>query len=411
MTQEITALLEQKKGEFDAKIAGLDATIQTKAKEAFNEFETKMKEAHEAEIKGLTERLDGVVAELKAKNTKNEVKTLEEAFVQAYQEQKSAIEKLASQKGGETVVLELKTPVNVGLSNTLFAGDTQVSITQNTNVISPIRSRLLTYLGAVGAGSIGSTIAMWVEEHDEQGTPIPTAELAAKPNISVKYKEKTARTVKFPAYTKVSTELLSDAPQLFSRIQNNLLRRINIAIENALFTGDGDGSDEDALIGLTELSTQFTGGTLADKVATPNNFDVLRAVALQAFENDGVANAIFVDAGALAEMDLAKGEDGHYLMPPFKTANGNLIAGISLIPTTAFKNNADIKFIGGDLSVVNVLFRQGLTIMIDKDGNDFTTNKRTILAEARLVQFASANDKQVLIKGNFTAAKALLSNA
>jgi len=108
---------------------------------------------------------------------------------------------------------------------------------------------------------------------------------------------------------------------------------------------------------------------------------------------------------------LAKGEDGHYLMPPFKTANGNLIAGISLIPTTAFKNNADIKFIGGDLSVVNVLFRQGLTIMIDKDGNDFTTNKRTILAEARLVQFASANDKQVLIKGNFTAAKALLSNA
>ena len=82
-----------------------------------------------------------------------------------------------------------------------------------------------------------------------------------------------------------------------------------------------------------------------------------------------------------------------------------------MIPTTAFKNNADIKFIGGDLSVVNVLFRQGLTIMIDKDGNDFTTNKRTILAEARLVQFASANDKQVLIKGNFTAAKALLSNA
>jgi hypothetical protein len=67
-----------------------------------------------------------------------------------------------------------------------------------------------------------------------------------------------------------------------------------------------------------------------------------------------------------------------------------------------------IDFIGGDLSVVNVLFRQGMRVQIGLDGNDFINNKKTILLEQRLVQFVSANDAQTIIKGSFATAKALL---
>jgi hypothetical protein len=81
---------------------------------------------------------------------------------------------------------------------------------------------------------------------------------------------------------------------------------------------------------------------------------------------------------------------------------------MKVISTTAVTAG---EFIGGDTSVANVLFREGLSIQIGMDGNDFTNNKKTILVEQRLVQFVSANDTPVLVKGVFATAKAALETA
>jgi hypothetical protein len=77
-----------------------------------------------------------------------------------------------------------------------------------------------------------------------------------------------------------------------------------------------------------------------------------------------------------------------------------------VIPTTAVTGE---DFIGGDLSVLNVLIREELGIQIGLDGNDFINNKKTMLLEKRVVQFASANDTGCLIKGQFDVAKAALA--
>jgi hypothetical protein len=52
-----------------------------------------------------------------------------------------------------------------------------------------------------------------------------------------------------------------------------------------------------------------------------------------------------------------------------------------------------------------------MTVQIGLDGNDFISNKKTILVEQELVQFVSANDTQVLVKGAFETAKTLLEAA
>jgi hypothetical protein len=49
-----------------------------------------------------------------------------------------------------------------------------------------------------------------------------------------------------------------------------------------------------------------------------------------------------------------------------------------------------------------------MNIQIGLDGNDFTKNLKTIIVEQELVQFVSANDTQVLVKGTFAAAKTLI---
>ena len=94
------------------------------------------------------------------------------------------------------------------------------------------------------------------------------------------------------------------------------------------------------------------------------------------------------------------------VLPVFATANGLEVSGMRVIPTTAVTGE---NFIGGDMSVLHVLVREELGIQIGLDGNDFTNNKKTMLLEKRIVQFASANDVGCLIKGEFDVAKAALA--
>lgn len=302
---------------------------------------------------------------------------------------------------GKKVVF--KSPVTIGTGNTIGAnGSASHSLlTVNTGIISQIRKRILTYLGSVSAGTISNQYAQWVEELDEQGNPVFLAEAAGKPQVSVRYEEREMKARKVAAFVKVTKEMLRDLPQLISYVQNNLIRRIDIVTENGLFSGDGLGTN---LKGLISYATAFTGGGL--KTAKPSNADVFRALALQVEKAFGTANAVFVRPDILAEMDVEKADDsGSYLIPPFK--DGTNLAGMRLIPTMGLPNGTD--FVGGDLTVVQVRFREGMTLEMDRTGDDFTNNLYTILAEQELVQFVSANDTNLLVKGDMATALAAIT--
>ena len=104
----------------------------------------------------------------------------------------------------------------------------------------------------------------------------------------------------------------------------------------------------------------------------------------------------------MAQLDVSKDDNGAYLLPPFRAANGNQIAGLTLISSNGLPSGVD--FIGGDLSVINVMFTDNMSVQIGLDGNDFTKNKKTILVEQELLQFVSANDTQVLVQGDVATA-------
>jgi hypothetical protein len=171
------------------------------------------------------------------------------------------------------------------------------------------------------------------------------------------------------------------------------------------------------LKGLIPYATAFDGGVgvaggtgLVALVQEPNEYDVIRALALQVENSYGIPSKVFVTPDTIAVMDISKDGEGRYILPPFKSSNGLVIAGVELVSTTAL-NGTGYDFVGGDLSVVNVQFLEEAAIQIGLDGNDFTKNKKTILVEQELVQFVSANDTQVIVKGDFASAKVLLNAA
>ncbi len=359
------------------------------------------------DVTAIKEAITNVETQIEALKQANnepqkEVKSFREALMSAFEAKAEDINNAINTKGAN-VDIQVKAAVNVTEANTILGGDSASHwlLTSFTGVISAVRSRVSRYLGLVSVGTINNRVAMWVEEYNEQGTPIFIGEGTGKTNVSVQYKEKEAKVQKIAVYCKVSTEMLRDLPQLVSYLQANLLRRIEVATVTELFAGNGT-----MLNGLLGYATAFTGGGVT--TAIPSDFDVFRALALQVQKGFGTASAVFVNPDILAAMDMEKSIDGIYLIPPFKSADGTEVAGMQLIPELALIGSG-VDFVGGDLSVVNVRFREGLSINIGEDGNDFTNNMRTILAEQALVQFVSAKDTQVLVKGTMAAAKNLIT--
>jgi HK97 family phage major capsid protein len=257
-----------------------------------------------------------------------------------------------------------------------------------------------------------SATQMILQQPSPRGEPVFTGEGDDKPQASVRYEEREQKAHKVAVFGKVTTEMLRNLPRLVSYIQNNLMKRVDIKTEDKLFKADGTG---DNIKGLTNYATQFDGGVgvkggdgLVAAVKEPTNMDVIRAIALQVSNSYGIPSALFIDTDMAAQMDVEKDNQGRYIIPPFRSADGSIIAGIKLIPTTALTGTG-VDFVGGDLSVINVGFTDTMSIQIGTDGNDFTQNKKTIIVEQELVQFVSANDTQVLVKGTFAAAKTLLT--
>lgn len=392
--------------------------VDKKAQEVIKGFKVKDGEK-ETLLVDFVKELDDALAKLSAKvknqetSTNGKVMSFKEAFAKEYKAKEAEIKKVVSLDGKQEgpIVFEIKDAVTIGDFNTIEAvgSASQYSLTQNTGIISAIRKRVLTYLQNVSTGTMQKPIAMWIEEIDEQGTPIFLGEGDPKTQLSVRYEERNKTAKKIAVYGKVTTELMDDLPQLMSYIQNNLGKRLDIVKEDQLFNGNDTG---DNLAGLIPYATAFNGSDLAGTITDANVFDVLNAAILQVKKAFGVATGFFVNESFIAKMISIKTSTGEYTHPmsAFFTIGPDgfmSFLGVQLIGTNAL-DGSGFDFVGGDLSVINVLSRQGLRVQIGLDGNDFTNNKKTILLEERLVQFVSANDTQVLVKGDFASAQTLL---
>lgn len=385
---------------------GTEAQINAfKSSPEFQELVSKAAEAKTAEaVADVKKKFDELSASIEGKLEKAHTpsvvgKSLKDALTDAFNEKKAEIELAVKGNQSAAIKLSVKAVGTMSVESTIGSGSTQVSITQDTGIISQIRKRELTYLAQVSVGSIGTNRAMWIEETDEEGTPIMLGEGDAKTQLDVQYVEQTMAVKKIAVYGKVTTELMADIPQLVSYIQNNLMRRMDIVLENQYFSGNGIG---DNLKGLITYATAFSAGALANTISDANELDVMEAVALQVKTAFGQPNAIFVHPSTMAKIKLIKDSTGRPVWKDYVTIDGSMkVSGMNVIETTAITAG---DFVGGDLKVAHVLMRDELGIQIGLDGNDFTTNKKTMLLEKRCVQFVSANDTPLIVTGTFTDA-------
>jgi hypothetical protein len=378
-----------------------DKAIADAVKTATEPIQKELTELYEKTLKMGANIQKGKMNEGNAQVGYKSIKQAIKAALENSEELKSL--KANGYKQDKQINVEIKAAVTMGLDTTIYTGATQQTITQNTGIISTIRQRAERYLAAVSVGQIGTDRALWVEETDEQGTPIFIGEGDTKTQISVKYVEKDAKVKKIAVRGRITQEMFDDLPQLVNYIYNNMMKRVQTKIEDQLLNGDNTG---DNLNGVITVATAFAAGDSAETIVAPNEFDVMNAIATQVEIANGVPNAIFVHPRTIQAMKAIKATDGTPLWRLYVDMLGEMtVAGMRVISTTAVTAG---DFVGGDMSVANVLFRESLNLRVGLDGTDWSENKKTALLESRLVQFVSANDVQVVVKGDFATAKTAL---
>lgn len=238
----------------------------------------------------------------------------------------------------------------------------------------------------------------WVNKINKQGNAAFIGEGVLKPLASFELGVESSVAKKVAERMKASTELLYDVEGMTSLIENELRFEVEVAANTAALTGVGSATSP---AGITTIASAYTLTTV--KTTTPNNLDAIRAAIAQLrllnFDRDIVAFINPVDA---ANMDLAKGSDGHYILPPFTTSDGQSLKGITIVED----NSIAVGFLLiGDMTKYKILMYQDFFVNWGLENDDFSKNLVTVIGEMRFHQFFGANDAGAFIYSSFATIK------
>lgn len=357
--------------------------------------------ANEKLTKDVDEALDEI-AQLKERRDESTAGvSFKSAIRKSLRENASALKAMKESSSKEGVNFTVKAAGNM-LISTNVVSNAQIPQADRESGITRIQRRSPFILQLVQTGTINSNLWEWVQQVNADGDAAMTAEGAKKAQIDFDLALASAPVRKVTAFVKVSKEMLDDVDLIEAEINEELSEVLNLKIDAQLLSGDGTGQN---LTGILENATAFAAGSFALSVDNANNSDVLRVAINQIIVNQFMPDFILMHPSDVTAMDLEKGTDGHYVLPPFRSSNGNVVKGLPVVENTGVTEG---DFLVGDFTKSGVRFREGIVFDIGYENDDFTKNFVTILAEARLVHRVKSNHYGAFVTGTFSTAKAAL---
>ena len=388
--KELGLKIDAMKGESVSKAELIEVLSQVK------ELETKGQEV--SKLKASVEELTLQVLDLATKGDTNNVPESIGTLLNEKAEELKAMK----ERSGASVQIQLKAVGTMALSTNTTG---QIPQAEREQGITRIVRRNPFILELVNVGNIMSNVWEWVEQKNVEGGSAMTAEGALKSQTDFDLVVASANVKKVTAYIKVTKEMLDDVELMRSEIDQELTELINLKIDEQLLNGSGTTVN---LTGIVTNATAYSAGAFALAIPTPTNYDVLATAINQVRVNLFEPTYIVLHPTDVTRMKLSKGNDGHYILPPFTSVDGTTVEGIRVVANVGV---AIDKFLVGDFTKSGVRFKEGLTINVGYENDDFTKNLVTILAEARLVQRVKSNHYGAFVYGDFSDAITALTKA
>ena len=279
---------------------------------------------------------------------------------------------------------------------------------QRLEGINDIAERVAQAYGRVPKLAVSGNTVDWVYETAQEGAAAGTAEGASKNQIDNNFVVTAVSLLKQTAYFKVSTEMLDDVSFMGAWLRNKLIVRLFLRVDSQVLVGDGTGTN---LNGLYTQATTFAAGTFALAIDNANDADSLVVAANQIrIANHNGSLSIFMHPDDVTAFKVVKitATDKRYLNRLLQVGSTMMLDGMPIIETTAMTQGT---FLIGDLSKALIAEKGGIMVDVGTDGNDFTKNMRTIIAEWRGEVIVENNDTTAFVKGVFATTNAALETA
>lgn len=272
-------------------------------------------------------------------------------------------------------------PVNAAITSLTTdedgsAGDL-VTTTRLPGVLA-LPQRRLTVRDLIAPGRMDGNALEYVKETGFTNNAAPVAEGAKKPESSIKF-DLVSTTAKVIAhYVKASRQILSDASQLASLIDQRLRYGLAFKEEQQLLNGDGTGQN---LLGIIPQASAFAAPFTPAAAAT--EIDNIRLALLQAELAEYPSTGIVMNPIDWTRIELTKDTTGRYIIGNPQGAIAPTLWNRPVVATQAIE--AD-KFLAGAFQLGAQVFDRWLARVevATENEDDFIKNMVTVLAEERL---------------------------
>jgi len=374
-------------------------------KEDIEKAVSELRDAQMEQMKNLNEALKEIGLSIKANKEGNST-VKESSIKEALKSNSDAIKTLKDNRDAQWVKMTVKAVGTMLESANVSGGN--VPVEQRIQGLNAIASRRIRLMDLVSRGKATSNLISWVYQSGKEGTAGGTAEGATKNQIDFDLVVASQVVVKRSAFIKVSTEMLEDIDFIESEIQNELLRELNKDVELTAYSGNGTAP---AMNGVRTTGTAFAAGDFALAIDNANEADVLVVAINQiAIAEQPEPTAILMHPTDVAKLLVIKvsATDKRYVERLQMIAGQLSLDGIPIVKTTLVTAGT---YLVGAFNLATLYDLGTLSIEMGLDGNDFTKNLRTIIAEYRGAMVVKNNDRTAFVKGTFSTDKAALETA
>jgi hypothetical protein len=195
--------------------------------------------------------------------------------------------------------------------------------------------------------------------------------------------------------------MLDDVSFMAGWLRNKLVVRLFLDVDNQVLNGNNTAPN---LNGVINQATAFAAGSFAtgsaNEVTNPNTADVLVVAMNQiklAHQDTGSLQIQLnpTDVAALKTKKVGAADD-RYVDRLLMTGSTFTLDGVPIIENT---NLTTGDYLVGDFSKATIVQKSAISVEVGLDGNDFTQNMRTILAEWRGQCFIQDNDTTAFVTG------------
>lgn len=394
------------------KVKGLVDNGNSTLKGELTELVEGIKSANKEGLEKYEERLASMEVEMKKANKfseeANEPKTLGEAIAKAFADNSDRIKEVANGENLKGVKLNIKAAGTISGGNISGSGDVpQAERIAGFNTIASRQPRLM---DLVSSRSTDRDKIDWVYQANKDGAAGQTGEGLTKNQIDFDWVVAEEAVKKTTAFIKVTDEMLAKGSIVSQEVQNELIREVMKAVESEAYQGDATGAN---LNGLRTVASAFAAGSFAGDVDSANEVDVL-AIAMNqiriAQEGRCMPSAILMHPTDVTRLKLEKlsSTDKRYVERLMYAGQFLSVDGVPIIESTLVTEG---EYLIGDFSKAELWQREGMSIEIGYDSDDFTKNLRTIRCEWRGAMVVRNNYRSGFVKGVFATDIAALETA